>query len=421
MLNLSSLMKLKVNQSHEDFWFDQERWVVSYGGAGSGKSFTTAQKIISRLMSEDSHRFLVVRKVAKTLRVSVFQLFKDLISMLGVYDDFAINKTDMTITYKPNGSQLLFFGLDDIEKLKSIQGITAIWIEEASECEQGDVLELNRRLRGFTQNYKQIILTFNPISHLHWLKAHFFDNPNSTASIYKTTYKDNAFIDDEYKAELEDIKNYDIQQYNIYALGDWGVLNDNVVYHNFDPKKHWTDLTINDFTTLHCGIDFNVEGSVCVMFGIRENKAYAVDGWAVHDTQEIINKLLTYKQQLVLYPDSTGRNRTANAARSSIDLLEQQLPDARIDAPSTNGAIRDRVNCVNRLLAADGLLINDKKLERLIFSLQTQAYDKAGKPEKFTVHKEGAVDDWLDSTGYFVARRFPIESQIKSVKIKFAN
>lgn len=90
----------------------------------------------------------------------------------------------MTITNTRNGSTLLFMGLDNIEKLKSIQGITGIWIEEVSECQKGDILELNRRLRGETKYYKQIILTFNPISHLHWLKEHFFDNPNSKASIY---------------------------------------------------------------------------------------------------------------------------------------------------------------------------------------------------------------------------------------------
>ncbi len=158
---------------------------------GSGKSYTTAQKLLLRILTEENHRILVVRKVAKTLRVSVFQLFRDLIGQLGLYDEFNINKSDMTITYKKNNSQLLFFGLDDIEKLKSIQGITSIWIEEASECDRGDILELNRRLRGHTPYYKQIIITFNPISHLHWLKEHFFDTQADNVQIYKTTYLDN--------------------------------------------------------------------------------------------------------------------------------------------------------------------------------------------------------------------------------------
>ena len=401
-------MNLEVNKSHKDFFFDENRWCISYGGAGSAKSYSTAQKIVVRILSEENHRFLITRKVARTLRVSVFQLFKDVISNLGLYEQFKINKSDMTITYIQNGSQLMFFGLDDIEKLKSIQGITSIWCEEASEMDKGDILELNRRLRGHTKYYKQIILTFNPISHLHWLKEHFFDNPASTASIYKTTYLDNSFIDDEYKKEIEDIKNYDIQQYNIYALGEWGVLNTNIIYHNYDFLKHTTSLTIDDFEVLHCGIDFNVGGSVCVICGIRDSKVYVVDGWAVYDTQQMADKLSGSKYQnktMILYPDASGGNESANAPLSSIEILKQA--GFRIDAPEANPPVRDRINSVNRMLARDSILINDR-LEKLSHSLQSHAYLDNGKPEKFNQHSGGAIDDWNDALGYFINRKFGI-------------
>ena len=399
---------MKVNKTHKEFFFDDSRWVISYGGAGSAKSYSTAQKILTRILTEENHRFLVVRKVARTLRVSVFQLFKDVISNEGLYNSFKINKSDMTITYIPNNSELLFFGLDDIEKLKSIQGITSIWIEEASETDKGDILELNRRLRGHTPYYKQIILTFNPISHLHWLKEHFFDNPASSASIYKTAYLDNSFIDDEYKAEIEDMKNYDVQQYNIYALGEWGVLNTNIIYHNYDFLKHTTSLTVDDFEVLHCGIDFNVGGSVCVICGIRDSKVYAVDGWAVYDTQQMADKLSgsKYKNKtMILYPDASGGNESANAPLSSIEILKQA--GFRIDAPAGNPPVRDRINSVNRMFARDSILINDR-LEKLSHSLQSHAYLENGKPEKFNKHSGGAIDDWNDALGYFINRKFGI-------------
>ena len=399
------IVKQKRNLSHKAFFEDHNRWVVSYGGAGSAKSYSTGQKIlIDRIMQETGHRWLTVRKVAKTLRVSVFQLFKDLISDIDETENFKINKSDMTITYLPNGSEILFFGLDDIEKLKSIQGITGIWIEEASETEKNDILELNRRLRGHTISYKQIILTFNPISHLHWLKAHFFDNHASKASIYKTTYKDNSFIDDEYKQELEDIKNYDIQQYNIYALGEWGVLNTNIVYHNFNFKKHTTLLTKDDFSVLHIGIDFNIGGCVGVVCGILEGNAYIIDGFAVYDTDAIVTKLMTYKNKIiVLYPDASGRAGKTNSSRSDIQILEDA--GYKIDAPRANGAVRDRVNSVNRMFATNSIFINDK-IEKLIYSLQTQAYKENGEPEKWNEHSGGAVDDWNDALGYFINRKF---------------
>lgn len=405
------------NKSHKPFFEDNSRWLVSYGGAGSAKSYSTAQKILyDRIMQEPNHRYLVVRKVARTLRVSVFQLFKDLIGELDEYDNFKINKSDMTITYLPNNSQLMFFGLDDIEKLKSIQGISSIWIEEASECDKGDILELNRRLRGNTTSYKQIILTFNPISHLHWLKEHFFDNPASNASIYKTTYKDNAFIDDEYKQEIEDIKNYDIQQYNIYALGEWGVLNTNIVYHNFDYQKHTTQLTVNDFEVLHIGIDFNIGGCVGVVCGIRDDTVHVVDGWSVYDTDEIVTELGKYRNKTItLYPDASGSKRSTNASRSDIQILKEG--GYRINAPKANGAVRDRVNACNRMFSTDRILVNDR-VEKLMHSLQIQAYKDNGEPEKWTEHKGGAVDDWNDALGYFIVRKFGlIKSGIRKVNV----
>jgi hypothetical protein len=380
----------------------------------SGKSYSVAQKHLIRIVSESGHRILVARKVARTLRVSVFQLFKDLITENGLYDEFKINKSDMTITYTPNGNQLLFFGLDDIEKLKSIQGISSIWVEEASECEQNDIAELNRRLRGHTESYKQIILTFNPISHLHWIKEHFFDNPASTASIYKSTYLDNAFIDDEYREEIESIKHFDMQQYRVYALGEWGVLNTNVVYHNF-KREHRTDLTIDDFGVLHCGIDFNVGGCAVVMCGIRGDVVHVVDSFVSFDTDGIVADLQRYRDKdLILYPDASGGNRSANAPETSLDILRKA--GFYIDAPKANGPVRDRINSVNKMFALDRVLINDKN-ERLIFALETQGYKDNGDPEKFTDHKKGAIDDWNDGLGYFIVRRFPIKDRIKQIQV----
>ena len=409
-----SIVKQHRNLSHRNFFEDENRWCISYGGAGSAKSYSTAQKILTRIIEEEDHKFLITRKVARTLRVSVFQLFKDIISNQGLSEDFKINKTDMTITNIHNNSVLLFFGLDDIEKLKSIQGITSIWIEEASECVENDIAELNRRLRGFTPYYKQIIITFNPISHLHWLKARFFDNPASKASIYKTTYLDNKFIDDAYKAEIEDIKNYDIQQYNIYALGEWGVLNTNIVYHNYDYKKHTTTLTIDDFEVLHCGIDFNVGGSTCVICGIREQKVYVVDGFAVYDTQQIIDRLkgTRYSKHIInAYPDASGGNESANASASSIAMM--RTAGIRIDAPNANPYVRDRVNSTNRLFAQDRIFVNDR-LEKLVNSLQIQAYKDDGTPEKFKEHSGGAVDDWNDAFTYFINRKFGLTKPVIS-------
>lgn len=400
-------MKLQANKSHKAIFEDENRFLIVYGGAGSGKSVAVLQKILIRVLSEENHRFVIARKVARTLRVSVFQLFKDLILSLDLEDNFKINKTDMTITNIKNNSQLLFFGLDNIERLKSIAGITGIFVEEASETEQKDILELNRRLRGETKYYKQIILTFNPISHLHWLKAHFFDNPASKAHIYKTTYLDNSFIDEEYKQELEDIKNYDEQQYRIYALGEWGVLNGNIIHHRFNKDIHISNKTIHDFKVLCIGVDFNIGGCVAVVEGEdTDGISHIVEDFYAYDTENMIIELKNrYPDKIVnLYPDVSGGNRHTSSTVTDIDMLRQA--GFYCIVPESNGATSTRYNACNRRFMNGLIKVNPITAKKTYEALQLHSYDDKGMPEKFNTHP--AIDDYTDSFGYIIGRKYPI-------------
>ncbi len=132
----------------------------------------------------------MLRKMAVDLRHSVFDLLKDVIGTMGFTDRFTINKAIMYMMCD-NGNEILFGGLDDVSRLKSIHGLTGIWVEEASETSEDDNKQINLRLRGITETKKQIILTFNPISELHWIKAFYFDNPKPNVTSHHSTYKDN--------------------------------------------------------------------------------------------------------------------------------------------------------------------------------------------------------------------------------------
>ena len=203
---------------------DQSRYQIAWGGAGSGKSHIVARKVLYRLLKEKDvkHNMLVIRKVDRTIKRSVFTLVRNIIRRWGLVSEFGINLTDKTIIYKPTGSQIMFSGLDDVEKLKSIEGVTSIWVEEATELLQEDFEQLDLRLRGDHGCLKQIIMTLNPISEQHWIKKIFFDDPISGVFTLKTTYLDNAFIDDEYKMVMENKKKTNPRYYSIYALGNWG-------------------------------------------------------------------------------------------------------------------------------------------------------------------------------------------------------
>lgn len=171
---------------------------------------------------------LVIRKVGTTLRDSVFALIKQTIATFGLMPYCEINKTDMTISFKMFNSEIMFKSIDDPEKIKSIAGVTMMWFEECSELTQEDFQQLDLRLRGNTKHAKQIIISFNPISITHWLKAVFFDLKKPNSKVIHTTYLDNKFIDDEYKGTLEALKEQDPYYYTVYALGEWGVLGQTV-------------------------------------------------------------------------------------------------------------------------------------------------------------------------------------------------
>lgn len=228
------------NEIFMPLFADTHRYLVLKGGGGSGKSIFAGRKVLERCTSEPGHRFLVCRKVARTIRESCF---KQLLGQLAEhYADcgYKANKSDMAITF-PNGSEIIFAGLDDVEKLKSIYNITGVWVEEASELLEGDFNQLDIRLRGKTREYQQIILSFNPISSQHWLKKRFFDRTDKRAKISESTYKDNRFLNESAKRTLEAFKDTDEYYYMVYCLGMWGVTGKSV----FDSRAVTARLQLN--------------------------------------------------------------------------------------------------------------------------------------------------------------------------------
>ena len=211
------------------------RYLILYGGAGSGKSVFAVQRFLYRLLTLPLCNILVVRAVAATNRDSTYALFRQVISRWGLSELFSCKDSDLRISCA-NGNSVIFKGLDDTEKLKSITfpkgELTDIWIEEASEVLEEDFNQLDVRLRG-KGAHKQMVLTFNPVSVLHWLKLRFFDRKDPRALVLKSTYKDNQFLDEDYKRTLEGYKDTDPYYYSVYCLGEWGVLGQTI----FDAQK----------------------------------------------------------------------------------------------------------------------------------------------------------------------------------------
>lgn len=210
------------NEAFLPLFFDESRYLVLCGGGGSGKSIFAGRKVLERCTSEPGHRWLVCRKVARTLRESCFAQLVGQAQECYPRSGLSIMRGEMHLRFR-NGSEILFAGLDDPEKLKSIYDITGIWVEEASELAEGDFNQLDIRLRTDFPYYLQMILSFNPISATHWLKKRFFDTCDPRATTHRSTYRDNRFLPPEAVRTLEAFRDTDPYYYQVYCLGEWGV------------------------------------------------------------------------------------------------------------------------------------------------------------------------------------------------------
>lgn len=255
------------------------RYQIFFGGSSSGKSVFLATRTALDCMQ--GRNILVLRNVARTLRGSCWNEIYKAISRMGLTAYFAISKSDMTITCALNGAQILFAGLDDVEKIKSITPqsgpLTDIWMEEATETAYEDFKQLDKRLRGESRHTKRLTLSFNPVYKTHWIYREFFGiwddaktyAESDTVSILKTTYKDNRFLTDDDRAALEGEKDPYFRE--VYTLGNWGVLGD-VVFRNW----HVEDLQplASAYPTRFFGLDFGFSQDPCAAVNVALDKKH---------------------------------------------------------------------------------------------------------------------------------------------------
>lgn len=259
-----SLDKKIFNEAYLPYMTSEIRTQIFFGGSSSGKSFAiVGQRTIYDIL-QGKRNYLILRNVAKTSRASTFNEVMKCIEKWELKSLFKINASAMTITCI-NGRQIMFMGLDDVEKIKSttpLKGVlTDILIEEATEVTRNDVKHLNKRLRGLADVRKRLTMLFNPILKSHWIyrdyfKDKFFDGDteylDEENSILKTTYKDNLrFLEADDAAALEN--ETDKYFYDVYTLGNWGVLG-GTIFRNWSIE----DLSeqMKTFDNIRCGLDF---------------------------------------------------------------------------------------------------------------------------------------------------------------------
>jgi hypothetical protein len=215
---------------------------------------------------------------------------------------------------------------------------------------------------------------------------------------------------------IENLRNsYPTALLSAYLDGEFVNLTAGSVYADFDRALNATNETVKDKETLHIGMDFNVAHGAAVVHVLRGDEPHAVaELTEVFDTPAMIGLLKRDfpGHSIMVYPDATGGNRKSqNASESDLALL--RAAQFRVCSNPSNPAVKDRVLSLNAMIHKDGARcyrVNPEKCPNLVESLEKQAYDKHGEPDK-----SGGLDHVLDAAGYFVTYRYPIVKRIASV------
>ena len=374
------------------------RFEIYYGGAGSGKSHFIAQKIIAKALVYDRN-VLIMRKVGATLKDSVWQLVLNTLSGLGLLQYCSVNKSIFTIEL-PSGSTLLFKGMDDSEKIKSITGITDIWCEEATEFSEEDIEQLNLRLRARAEAL-QMFFSFNPVSKANWVYRRWFAKGveiTADTVIHQSTYKDNRFLPDDYVATIEKMAKTNPTYYRIYALGEFASL-DKLVFSNW---KVGTVEDTHDWDML-CGLDFgytNDPTAFVVSF---------VQGETLYVAKEFVRTGLLNNQIATVITDLGFSKSTIIADSAEVKSIEELRRDGlhRIyPAVKGQGSILQGIQKLQQYE-----IVVDPSCEHVITELQNYAWKKDRQSGEY-------VNEPIDEFNHCIdALRYSLQCQDKYKKL----
>ena len=288
------------------------RFIILYGGSSSGKTYSVAQMILIMTLWDGANT-LIMRKVGASISKTIYEDFKVASVQLGIRHLFRFKDGCHQIVCIRNGAKIDFGGLDDPEKIKGISNYKRIVLDEWSEFWEEDYKQIRKRLRG--KKGQQIITTFNPIKETHWIKKKVFDkekwhdlpmtltiggrrlppeltrvksirtneprsilNPRTKEIedhapdmvVIQTTYLNNfwvvgspdgtyGFYDEQCIADFERDRVDDPDYYNVYALGEWGVIRTGFEFFgSFNRGVHVREIAFDRSLPIHLSVDNNV-------------------------------------------------------------------------------------------------------------------------------------------------------------------
>ncbi|MCL2174582.1 MAG: PBSX family phage terminase large subunit [Treponema sp.] len=383
-------IKQIVGSGYEKFWEAKCRYKIVKGGRASKKSKTVALWFIYHIMKNYYLHgvkpcLLVIRKYLNGHRTSTRAELQWAINRLNASHLWHIPKSELSITFIPSGSTILFRGCDDPDSLTSISvpigNLCYCWFEELFEINDKKTFEkIDLSIRGQLPYplFYSVVGTLNPWNDLTWIKKEFFDKKDSDIFTDTTTYHCNEFLDMNYLTLLEKMKLNDPYRYKVQGLGQWGN-SDGLIYLSYveNPEKNHAELQKNEhLMIITCGIDYGSgskeskfgKTTICAV-GITDNfeKVYCLDEsyfdghflperivkWAVEFLVKIKEK---YKVDIYLNCEWASSSAINNALKLAI--LENDIDGIHVQ-DAYKDTILNRIDLCQFLLAEKRLLFTE--------------------------------------------------------------
>jgi len=224
------------------------RFIINEGGSRSSKTYSLCQMIIVYSLQNRGKVTSIIRKTFPALRATVMRDFLEIMKEMDLYDVNSHNKSEHIYTF-PNGSIVEFFSVDDEQKIRGRKRDLA-WCNEANELFYDDFTQLNMRTEW------KLIFDYNPSESASWL----YELPKEESILIKSTYRDNPFLPDSIRRQIEDLKRTDESLYQIYALGEKAISKSNI-YSNWTFVKHRPARFVNYVY----GLDFGYNHPTALM------------------------------------------------------------------------------------------------------------------------------------------------------------
>ena len=375
-------------------------------GFGAGKTYALVSKSIILASMNVGCISAIFEPTAPMLRDILMRTMNELLELWEIPFTFRASPLpEYQLQFKEGVHTILLRTILTYQRLRG-QNLCAVGFDEADtvnkrDAEQAMNMALARLRSGDVQ---QFYATTTPEGH-SWAFDTFEKNAKEDTRLIKAKTSDNPYLPEGFIDSL--LENYPPQLIQAYLNGNFCNLTTGQVYDKFDRNIHVleTDPVINEHEPIRVGIDFNI-GNMNAVIGIATaNKFIVIDEIAKsHDTDSLAKEIKAKYpfNKIYVYPDASGGNRSTNASRTDIQILESYgfLNQSALSNP----AIRDRVNSVQGMFLngkGQSKMMISKKAIRLIECLELQSYNEKGEPDK-----DAGYDHMNDALGYITWRLF---------------